>query len=296
MPVVKRILVATDLSAAGQRAVMRAGQLARQWEASLFLAHVRPDWNLFSRWRPALPDSYQDVAHSSEEPLRLTLAELESRFGVHARCDSRLGRASQVIAALIPEIEPHLLVIGARGEHEGCTPGPCLGGTAMKLMARVETPILLVRRDGTARYTSVLVAVDGPSALSRRAVLWGSGLVDGGDCRVLHAYDVPYIERMRLLEIDEAVITRRMRQAEEAASSVVRDLLGAAEGGARLHARSLCGEPVAALLAEIAQAPADLLVIGKHQPASPHGQHGAMGGVGFRLAYHAPTDVLALSA
>jgi len=50
MPILKRILVATDLSAAGHRAVMRAGQLARQWETGLFLVHARPDWNLFARW------------------------------------------------------------------------------------------------------------------------------------------------------------------------------------------------------------------------------------------------------
>ena len=46
MPILKRILVATDLSATGHRAVMRAGQLARQWETGLFLVHARPDWNL----------------------------------------------------------------------------------------------------------------------------------------------------------------------------------------------------------------------------------------------------------
>lgn len=296
MPVLKRILVATDFSAAGQRAVMRAGQLARQCEANLFLVHARPDWNLFSRWRPALQDSYQDVAHSSETPLRLALAELESRFGVHARCDSRLGKASHVIAALVAELEPHLLVIGARGEHEACGPGPCLGGTAMKLLAHVGTPILLVRRDPGARYASVMVAVDAPSTLSRRAVLWGSGLVGDGDCHVVNACDVPYVERMRLQEVDETVIQRRMMQSEEAATATLRDLLGAAEGEARLHTRVVRGEPVSAVLAEIGRIPTDLLVIGKREPPASHGQGGAMGGIGFRIAYHAPTDVLVLSS
>jgi nucleotide-binding universal stress UspA family protein len=296
MPVLKRILVATDLSAAGRRAVIRAGQLAHQWEANLFLTHVRPDWNLFSRWHPASQDSYQDVAHSSETPLRLVLAELESRFGAHARCDSRLGKASNVIAALVAEIEPHLLVIGARGEHESSTPGPSLGGTAMKLLARVETPILLVRRDSETRYASAVVAVDAPGALSRRAVLWGSGLVGDGECHVVHAYDVPYVERMRLQGIDEAVIQRRMRQSEEAATVTLRDLLGAAEGHAKLHTHAMCGEPVCAVLSEVERVPTDLLVIGKREPPGPRAQHGAMGGVGFRIAYHAPTDVLVLSS
>lgn len=38
----------------------------------------------------------------------------------------------------------------------------------------------------------------------------------------------------------------------------------------------------------------DLLVIGKREPSAPNVQHGAMGGVGFRIAYHAPVDVLVL--
>jgi nucleotide-binding universal stress UspA family protein len=296
MPVLKRILVATDLSAAGQRAVMRAGQLAQQWEAHLFVAHARPDWNLFSRWRPASQDSYQDVAHSSEVPLSRTLAQLQGRFGVQARCDSRLGKGSHVIAALVAELEPHLLVIGARGEHEACGPGPCLGGTAMKLLARLETPILLVRRDSAAHYACATVAVDASSTLCRRAVLWGSGLIGGGDCHVVNAYDVPYVERMRLQEIDEAVIQRRMRQAQEAAAVTVRDLIGAAQGDARLYPGVVQGEPVCAVLGESARVPTDLLVIGKRESPGPHAQPGTMGGVGFRIAYHAPADVLVLSS
>ena len=295
MPVLKRILVATDLSPAGQRAVMRAGQLARQWEAQLFLAHARPDWNLFSRWLPASSDSYQDVARSSDAPMRGALADLESRFGVHARCDSRLGKASSVIAALVAELEPHLVVVGARGEHEAPAAAPCLGGTALKLLARVQAPLLLVRRAADVLYSSAFVAVDVASALSRRMVLWGSGLVPGGDCHIVHACDVPYIERMRLQEVDETLLERRMKQSEEAASLMARELAGAAEGAAKLQTRTVRGEPVTSILAEIDRVGPQIVVVGKKEPEGLHGQHWAMGGVGFRIAYHAPTDVLVLA-
>lgn len=295
MPVLKRILVATDLSPAGERAVLRAGQLARQWEAHLFLVHARPDWNLFSRWRPAVADSYQDVARSSEAPLRASLAALQSRFGVQARCDSRLGKASSVIAGMVAELEPHLVVIGARGEHESAGSYPCLGGTALKLIARVQAPLLLVRRVPDVRYSSALVALETADTLSRRTVLWGSGLVPEGDCHIVHAYDVPYIERMRLLGIDEAVLERRMRQSEEAAGLMMRELAGAAEGHARLHTRAVRGEPVTAVLAEIERVSPDLVVIGKRGPEAPAAQHSGIGGVGLRVAYHAPADVLMLS-
>lgn len=296
MPVLKRILVATDFSPAGQRAVMRAGQLARQWEANLFLVHARPDWNLFSRWRPAAQDSYQDVAKSAEEPMRKTVSALASEFGVHAQCHSCLGKASNVVATMIAEIEPHLLVIGARGEHEGCGPNPCLGGTALKLLARIETPLLLVRGASDVPYSLALVAIDAPGPLSRRAVLWGSGLVADGDCHLVHAFGVPYLERMHLQGIDQATIERRTRQAEEAANKMVHDAFGAAEGNARLHGEAIRAEPVSGILGRIESLGPHLVVVGKREPQAAHMQSGPMGGVGFRIAYHAPADVLVLSS
>lgn len=296
MPILKRILVATDLSPAGRRAVMRAGQLARQWEASLFLVHARPDWNLFSRWRPAAQDSYQDVAKSSDEPLRSLLSAVESEFGVHAQCHSRIGKASHVVAAMVAELQPHLLVIGARGEHEGRGPDPCLGGTALKLLTRIETPLLIVRAAGAAPYASALVAIDVPGPLSRRAVLWGSSLVGDGECHLVHAFDVPYLERMRLRGVDEAVIERRRRQAQEAAKLTIREVVGAAEGNARLRSESIPGEPVGAILDSIERIRPQLAVVGKCELQPAHVQSGPMGGVGFRIAYHAPADVLVLSS
>ena len=296
MPVLKRILVATDLSAASQRVIMRAGQLARQWEANLFLVHVRPDWNLFSRWRPAAQDSYEDVARSADEPLRKTQAALLSEFGVHAQCHSRLGKASHVVAAMVAELQPHLLVIGARGEHSGRGPDPCLGGTALKLLTRIDIPVLIVREAGAAPYSSALVAIDVAGPLSRSAVLWGSGLVADGECHLLHAFDVPYLERMRLQGVDEVVLERRRKQAEEAANITVRDVLGAAEGKATLHSEAIPGEPVGAILDSIERIRPHLVVVGKRELQPAHLQSGPMGGVGFRIAYHAPTDVLVISS
>ncbi len=295
MPILKRILVATDLSATAHSAVMRAGQLARQWEANLFLVHARPDWNLFARWAPASQDSFRDIAQSADDPLRDLLAELERKFGVHARCDSRMGKASSVIAAAAAECTPHLVVIGARGEHDTGGREPFLGGTALKLLSRIELPMLVVRGSSENAYTTSLVAVGIPSALSRRAVLWASGLVQDGDCHVVHAYGVPYVERMRLRGIAEAVVDARMRQAREAAELTPPDVIGAAEGSARMHVHAVNGEPVAAVLAEVASHTPQLVVVGKRESQSSSAGDGIMGGVGFRIAYHTPTDVLILS-
>lgn len=288
MPILKRILVATDLSTAAHRAVMRAGQLAGQWGADLYLVRVRPNWNLLARVRDT---------SSADGRLRAVLADLEANFGVRARCDFRLGRTSNVIAALVAEHDPHLVVIGVRGKHDSGEIGPCLGSTALELLTRLEQPLLLVRGATTAAYTTSLVALDTASALSQRTVFWGTGLVQGGDCHVLYAYDMPYVEYLRPSRVTNAVIEgqRHMRRAYEEAITGVQEALCATEGAVRVHRHAVRGEPVAMMLAEITVHTPQLVVIGKRDPQTPHVQQDMMGGVGFRIAYHAPVDVLIIS-
>jgi nucleotide-binding universal stress UspA family protein len=291
MPLLKRILVATDMSADAHRAVMRAGQLARQWNAELCLVRARHDWNLFARGRATSPVSHQDTPRGADNPLRVVLADLAANFGIHAECDSRLGRATNVIAALVAEHDPHLVVIGVRGEHDSGEIGPCLGSTALELLTRFDQPLLLVRNASDTAYTTSLVALDAINALSQRMVLWGTALVQGGDCHVLHAYDLPYVERLRPGGAVTAVIEgqRQMRQAYEEALTSVEEALCATEGTVRLHRHAVRGKPVAMILAEITLHAPQLVVIGK---SAPQGRQRMMDGVGFRIACHAPVDVL----
>ena len=121
-------------------------------------------------------------------------------------------------------------------------------------------------------------------------------LIADGDCHLFHAFEVPYLERMHLQGIDAAILERRRSEAEEAANNTVSEVSGAAEGNARLHPEAIPGEPVSAILARITRLAPHLTVVGKHELESPHLHSGPMGGVGFRIAYHAPTDVLVLSS
>jgi nucleotide-binding universal stress UspA family protein len=294
MPILKRILVATDLSAAAHRAVMRAGLLARQWGADLCLVRARHDWNLFARARATSPVNRHDTARAADNPLRAVLADLEANFGIDAQCDSRLGRASNVIAAMVAEHDPHLVVIGVRGEHDSGEVGPCLGSTAIELLRRVEQPLLLVRGATATAYTTSLVGLSAITALSQRMVLWGTALVQGGDCHVLHSYDLPYVERLRPGGAVTAVIEgqRQMRQAYEEAITSVEEALCATKGAVRLHRHAVRGKPVEMILAEITVHSPQLVVIGKRGPQSPQARQSMMDSVGFRIAYHAPVDVL----
>src|SRR5579859_674924 len=81
MKLLKRILVATDFSPAGQRAVTRAGLLAHQHEADLLVLHVTPDWNLFSRWTSSHPQHYEAINQYAQRALR---EEVNRILGIYA--------------------------------------------------------------------------------------------------------------------------------------------------------------------------------------------------------------------
>jgi nucleotide-binding universal stress UspA family protein len=83
-----------------------------------------------------------------------------------------------------------------------------------------------------------------------------------------------------------------MRQAYEEAITSVEEALCATEGAVRLHTHAVRGKPVAMILAEITLHAPQLVVIGKSDRRSPQARQRMMDGVGFRIAYHAPVDVL----
>jgi len=83
-----------------------------------------------------------------------------------------------------------------------------------------------------------------------------------------------------------------MRQAYEEALTSLEEALCATEGTVRLHRHAVRGKPVETILAEITVHAPQLIVIGNRDPHSPNSRQSMMDGIGFRIAYHAPVDVL----
>lgn len=291
--VLKRILVATDFSAAGRVAVGRAGQLAKQNEANLFVVHAHPDWNLLAGSVPAGIDQYRAISEHAEQALGEELEFLQATFGIHARGETRSGRASQVLQSVVAEFEPHLIVAGARGEHDSPTMAPFLGGTALKLLAFANRPVLVVRRSALVPYAVAVAAVECASAAARRLIAWTRVLAREGDCHIVHAFDVPYVERMRKQGVAEDTIRSCGEDVRSAAKSFIDQVLDNTNGASqRIHAHLIRGEAVAAVLAEIRRLQPDLVVVGKHEHPPRDHLTSSLGSVAMRIAYHAPGDVL----
>jgi nucleotide-binding universal stress UspA family protein len=291
MAFLNRILVATDFSPASRLAANRAAQLASQYQADLYLVHATPDWSLFSRWTCTRQEDHDSVTAHAQNAIRDEVARLQSEFGVHARGEIHLGRASRVIGRTASEYQPSLIVAGARGEHQPRVSPESFGGTTLKLLLHTEYPLLLVRGWDPKPYRVSIAAVHDTCDISRRVVLWASSLIGSGDCHVMHAYEVPYIERARASGVNNASIGESVVATEAAAHRIVGDVITAAASEAHIHQHVVHGNPLGCLVTEIARYQPTLVVLGR-QEANSGESFEPFGTEGLRMAYHCPVDTL----
>jgi nucleotide-binding universal stress UspA family protein len=291
MAFLNRILVATDFSPASRVAASRAAQLARQYEADLYLIHATPDWALFSRWTSARREEHEVITGHAQNAIRSEVARLETEFGVHARSHVQFGRASRVAAAVASEYHPSVIVAGARGEHQPRLSPESFGGTTLKLLSGTDYPLLLVRGWDPKPYRVSLAAVHDVCDLSRRVVLWASSLVGAGDCHVMHAYEVPYIERTRASGVSDASINECVVATESAAQGILGDVITACSSEAHIHPHVVRGNPLGCLVTEIARYQPTLVVLGRREANSAESFE-PFGTEGLRMAYHCPVDTL----
>ncbi|HEV2702775.1 MAG TPA: universal stress protein [Steroidobacteraceae bacterium] len=287
-----RIMVATDFSSAGHAAVARAAQLADQNQSLLAICHATPDWTLFSERAQASQEHYTQITRNADELMRRELSWVASRWRLtQVRGEVVRGRAAAAIAQAMDAFQPDLMVVGAGGEHVLPGGAAVLGGTALKLISRVTLPVLLVRgEEAPGPYESTLAAVPRDARVGLRLVRWATTLVGSGDCHVVRAYDAPYEIRMRLCGYDDAVIalaTENQRLMAQQDCASLQRLLTAG----RLTVHVVRGTPLETVLAQVAEHSPQLVVVGQHQRRPDEHSAGAAG-LGTRLAYHCPTDVL----
>jgi len=291
MALLTRILVATDFSRGSLLAANRAAQLAGQYQAELCLVHATPDWNLFSRWTSARPQHHEAITAHAQNAMRVEVARLASEFGVQARGEIRVGRASRVVARMAAEYRPSIIVAGARGEHQPAISPESFGGTTLKLLLHTEYPLLLVRGWDPRPYQVSIAAVHDVCDISRRVVLWASSLVGSGDCHVMHAYEVPYIERTRSSGVNDTAIEECVIATESQAHRIVDSVVSGAAKEAQMHSHVVRGNPLGCLVTEIARCQPTLVVLGR-QEVNTGESFEPFGTEGLRMAYHCPVDTL----
>ncbi|SEQ98937.1 universal stress protein [Sphingobium sp. YR768] len=184
----RKILLTTDLSCRCDRALDRAIQLARAWDAELIAAHVVD------------PDATRQFRFDRTPASWRRLPSPIDRMRWRLRRD--LGDAAGGIRVIVEEGEPSeiLLAIAAR---EGCdlivtgvardeTLGRFfLGNTVNRLVRGSAAPVLVVHDRATRPYKNIMVATDFSEA-SLQALLATSHLFPTAALTLFHAYDVPF--------------------------------------------------------------------------------------------------------
>jgi nucleotide-binding universal stress UspA family protein len=290
----RRILVATDFSAAGQRAVRLAAAWAARHRAALRIVHVTPPtrWltGVWGQSRAALrgirSQASAALAHAAQEcdPARA----LEVSTGLLS------GKASKEILKAAASFDCDLLVIGARGGGALADAEAGLGGTAARLLDRSERPLLLARRDDGAVVERVLAAVD-LSPLSRAVIAAARTCAQGESLQVFHAYSVPFAERLQSYGYSDETLGVYSGDEEARRTAQVAELI-ADDHGLQSQCIIVRGDAARRLLEHIRASAPTLVVVGQHRRSARRPGQSSSLSVAHYVATYARSNVLVVPA
>lgn len=281
----RRIMLATDLTPACDRAFDRAVQLAQEWDAELVVCHViessavRP-WGMERRVRNAGIELDRLVSSS-----RLT-RKVPRHIVVGDPADRTLEHARQIACDFLVTGPAHGKILGEK----------LLGSTAARMVRRATQPVLAVRRrpEGAYKtYKTIVTAVDFSEA-SKAAFAKGRALFPSAALTVLHAYRIspnwtgPNADK----SIDAVEAEERARVLREAEQDMA-DLLASLKGTTgRIETTLLEGAPETVFADFVEKSWPDLVVTGTHGRSGE--QQDAIGSVAETLLMTLPCDVLAV--
>jgi nucleotide-binding universal stress UspA family protein len=286
------IVAATDLSPAGDRAARRAAELTSSRGGVLQLIHVLPPRDVLAGIFPSQTDN--EIA-ALRTRVGVALQErvhvIAASFAVTPSWTLLHGRAHRAILDATAKFQADLIVVGAQGEHGAASSTTTVGETAFKLAQQSQIPVLLVRREPSQPYHTVMACAKG-ERIDNRVIEWANRLSPDSLLHLASAYTVPYEERLREWGASESSIdlyaTRERDERIRRLGSTLGELRMPA-ARARLHVER--GMPLQLILNAAAQFSADLIIVGRRHPPDPLGG-GAFGSVARGVAILSPADVL----
>jgi nucleotide-binding universal stress UspA family protein len=191
----RRILLATDLSARGDRALERAIAVSQRHGAELLIVHVYEELDdatlTYGRhaapsWRRP-PDATALVKQRIRQGLRGDLGDTVDRATVMIE----EGDPAEVIERLAIDERVDMVVTGIAREGPFATRPVVLGKTVEQLLRRLVVPILVVKNRARGPYEHVLVPTDF-SETSAHALQVAARFFPQQSLYLLHASEAPY--------------------------------------------------------------------------------------------------------
>ncbi|MEM8986331.1 MAG: universal stress protein [Pseudomonadota bacterium] len=256
VPEVKKILMATDLSARSDRALDRAVQLSGEHGASLQILHIVDE---------DLPVSVQDkAAEVAQAEIRAALKKADPGDKSEAVITVMPGKADQDIIESANDADADLIIMGV---HRNVPEGKPLVGTTVERVIRFgERPVLVAPSVVQGPCQKAMIAVDF-SVFSRFAIRAALALAPCAEVYAVHAYHVPFqgFQHGRQARKDVADDhERRLAALIEEEMKAIIDVSASARRAADVKMIIRHGEVLSVLRAEADRLQPDLLVLGTH--------------------------------
>lgn len=237
----KRVMVATDLSARCDRAIDRGVQLALHWGSEPMIAHVLSD-RAREQDQTAVAAALRETLPDPSRPAELLLGS---------------GAVPEALHHLVASAGADLLVTGvARHNHLG---DYFIGTAVDQIIRSAEVPVLVIKRRPHRRYRRILAPTD-LSSCAREAVLAAIELFPDAAIDVVHAYHVAF---------EAWLDSPAMRaQAAEDAEARLQAFLSHRDFNShrdRIDARIGYGETEQVISDALRDSGADLVVLGTHE-------------------------------
>ncbi|HEU4689866.1 MAG TPA: universal stress protein [Vicinamibacterales bacterium] len=276
----KTIVCATDLSLRAALAVDRALVLARQHLARLILLHVVDDDQ---------PRSIVDAEMARAlETMEARSTELKENDGPGVEIEVRSGVVFQTIVSTARTEDADLVVMGA---HRKRVLKEVITGTTLERVMRTGThPVLMVNAVSTARYESVMLAVDASAAsLSAVGAAKSLGLLENQDISVISAFEPAYKGMLDWAGVRDSTIA----EYSEAWANETKSEVGKMLRQAGLRDENILtedGPPFMVIKRALLRIKPHLLVIGTHGRTGI--KRALLGSVAEQLINQAECDVL----
>lgn len=278
----KKILMATDLSARSDRALQRAVMLAHEFAAQLKILHVVDETLL-----EAITLQHEASARAA---IAAQVAALPLAAGLSISQDVIRGCDYCDISVRAAEYEAELVVLGI---HRHKTRELLQGTTAERVVRYGTLTVLVVKDAPRGSYRRILVAAD-LSEHSHAAMALAAKMAPKGDVYLLHAAHRPFTAFLGRETQNELIRGERARVSAviEKLTQTLSSELGAAAPRFEILLKE--GDVRRVIRDQIAALRPDLLAVGTHGRTGL--AHAIIGSVAEDLMADAPVDVLAVKA
>ncbi len=281
------IVVATDFSPGGGRAILRAGWLPLAPRGKVTVLHILPDRLPKMAHAEATKLARQNLAHATE--LVSEAAAALGRPDVRVSSELCEGQPYVEIIRHARKVGADLLLIGRHGRRP--LRDMFIGSTAEHVIRAGDLPVLVVSRKASHAYERPLIGVDLEDTC--RAVVTVGLRALGPEvtsCTLVHAYHVPFEGFLTPAASPDEMTRIRKEYRQTSLSGLTSLKASLRELGVRWQTVLVRGDSRAAVLGVADRIRADLVVVGTHGRSGI--AHALVGSVAEWIIQSAECDVL----